>query len=113
LDVCLFWVFCVVCVGLITRPEKSYWVWCVWVWSCNLDKEEAKEYCGLDFIVKVHAFLTSSLGGGEWSASRLGHFAPGDTVSGTPWIGGWVGTRAASNSSQKTDESLVLARNGI
>ena len=21
------------CVVLITRPEKSYWLWCVWVWS--------------------------------------------------------------------------------
>jgi len=39
--------------------------------SCNLDKEEAEEYCGLEFIVKVHAFLTSSLdeGDGELHAS--------------------------------------------
>jgi len=29
------------CVGLITRPEESYWVWCVWVWSWILDNEEA------------------------------------------------------------------------
>ena len=21
------------CVGLINRPEESYWEWCVWVWS--------------------------------------------------------------------------------
>jgi len=21
------------CVGLVTRPEESYQVWCVWVWS--------------------------------------------------------------------------------
>ena len=21
------------CVGPITRPEESYWLWCVWVWS--------------------------------------------------------------------------------
>jgi hypothetical protein len=26
------------CVGLVTRPEKSYRVWCVWVWSRNLEK---------------------------------------------------------------------------
>jgi hypothetical protein len=25
------------CVGLITRPEESYPVWCVWVWSWSLD----------------------------------------------------------------------------
>jgi len=27
------------CVGLITRPEESYRVWCVWVWSWSLDNE--------------------------------------------------------------------------
>jgi len=21
------------CIGLITRPEEFYWVWCLWVWS--------------------------------------------------------------------------------
>jgi hypothetical protein len=33
--------FCVsgrgLCVGLVTRPEKSYRVWCVWVWSWCLE----------------------------------------------------------------------------
>ena len=38
--------FCVLsgrglCVGLITRPEESYRMWCVWVWSCFLNIEEA------------------------------------------------------------------------
>ena len=28
------------CVGLITRPEESYRVWCVWVWSWSLNNEE-------------------------------------------------------------------------
>ena len=28
------------CVGLITRPEESYLVLCVWVWSWNTDNEE-------------------------------------------------------------------------
>jgi hypothetical protein len=27
----------VLCIGLITRPEDSYRVWCVWVWSWSLD----------------------------------------------------------------------------
>jgi hypothetical protein len=26
------------CVGLITGPEESYRVWCVWVWSWSLEK---------------------------------------------------------------------------
>jgi hypothetical protein len=28
-------------VGLITRPEESYWVLCVWEWSWTFDNEEA------------------------------------------------------------------------
>jgi hypothetical protein len=28
------------CVYLITRPEESYWMWCVWVRSWSLDNEE-------------------------------------------------------------------------
>jgi hypothetical protein len=38
MDVCLLWVMCVV--RLITRPEESYQVWCVWVWSWSIDNEE-------------------------------------------------------------------------
>ena len=29
------------CVGLIFRSEKTYSVWCVWVWWWSLDNEEA------------------------------------------------------------------------
>jgi hypothetical protein len=41
------WEFCVLsgtdlCFGLITRPEESYRVWCVWVLSWSLDKEAAQ-----------------------------------------------------------------------
>jgi hypothetical protein len=35
------------CVGLIIRPEESYWVWCVWAWSWSLDNVEALHYWGL------------------------------------------------------------------
>jgi hypothetical protein len=38
-------------------------------------------------------FLTSALDGGEWSASRPGHFTAGETAPDTPLIGGWVGPR--------------------
>jgi hypothetical protein len=31
--------------------------------------------------------------GGEWSASRPGHFTPRERDPGTHWIGDWVGTR--------------------
>jgi hypothetical protein len=35
------------CVGLITRPEEYYRLWCVWVWSRSLDNEEAPAHWGL------------------------------------------------------------------
>jgi hypothetical protein len=37
--------------------------------------------------------LTSTLDGGEWSASRPGRFTPTERVTVTHWVGGWVGTR--------------------
>jgi len=35
------------CFGLITRPELSFRVWCVWVWSWSIDNEEARAHWGL------------------------------------------------------------------
>jgi hypothetical protein len=35
------------CDGLITRPEETYRVSCVWVWSWNLDNDEALAHWGL------------------------------------------------------------------
>jgi len=41
MDVCLLWVLpgSGRWVGLITRPEESYRLWCVWVWSWILDND--------------------------------------------------------------------------
>jgi hypothetical protein len=39
--------------------------------------------------VWTHVFLTSTLNGGDWSASRPGRF-----THGTQCIGGWVNPRA-------------------
>jgi hypothetical protein len=36
----------------------------------------------------------TALDGGEWSASRPGHFTSKERVPGTHWIGGWVGSIA-------------------
>jgi hypothetical protein len=44
--------------------------------------------------IHLHEFLTSALDGGEWSASRPGHFTPRERAPGTHGIGGWVGPRA-------------------
>jgi hypothetical protein len=43
--------------------------------------------------ILLHAFLTSALDGGEWSASRPSRFSPRERASGTHYIG-WVDLRA-------------------
>jgi hypothetical protein len=58
-----------------------------------------KVYGGVE--VYVHVFLTSALLGGEWSASRPGHFTPKERVPGIHWIGGWVGPRAGLDDVEK------------
>jgi hypothetical protein len=52
-----------------------------------------KAYRGVE--VQLHGFLTSTLDGGERSASRPGRFIPTERVPSTHWIGGWVGPRAS------------------
>jgi len=56
-------------------------------------------YCGVD--VWLHAFLTSALDGGQWSASRPGRFTPRERGPGTHWIGGWVGPIVGLNAVAK------------
>jgi len=41
--------------------------------------------------VQLHAFLTSALDEGEWSASCPGRFMPKVRAAGTHWIVVWVG----------------------
>jgi len=47
----------------IIRPEESYRVWCVWVWSWRLDKEEALAHWG----------LLAAWGGGNYIFIYLSH----------------------------------------
>jgi hypothetical protein len=56
---------------------------------CLIKHHAMKTYGGVE--VHFHAFLNSVLEGDEWLASRPGRFIPGETDSGTQWIGGWVG----------------------
>jgi hypothetical protein len=59
-----------------------------------------KAYGGVD--VQIHIFLTSTLVGGEWSASRPGRFfTPGRKAPCIHWIGGWVGPRAGLDDVEK------------
>jgi hypothetical protein len=37
----------------MTCPEESYSVWCVWVWSWNLNNEEAEAYWGCRAMKKM------------------------------------------------------------
>jgi hypothetical protein len=58
-----------------------------------------KAYVGVD--VWIHTVLTSTLVGGEWSASRTCHFTPGERVPSTYWIGGRVDPRASLDEVEK------------
>jgi hypothetical protein len=58
-----------------------------------------KAYGGVD--VYIHIFFTSTLVGGEWSASRPSRFTPGERAPGTHWVGGWVGPRASLDDVEK------------
>jgi hypothetical protein len=51
--------------------------------------------------VQIHIFLTLALAEGEWSASRPGRFALGETAPSTHWIGGWVDPRAGLDNLEK------------
>jgi hypothetical protein len=59
--------------------------------SICLKYDAMKTYRGME--VQLHAFLTSALHGGEWSASRPGRFTFGERASVTHWLGGSVGPR--------------------
>jgi hypothetical protein len=58
-----------------------------------------KKYWGMD--VQIHVFLSSTLVGSEWSASRRGRLTSGERTPGTHWIGGWVGPRAGLDDVEK------------
>jgi hypothetical protein len=57
--------------------------------------------------VQLHAFLTSALDGGEWSASRPGRFARGANCK-----GGCVGPRAGVDAVAKKITITFIAPDG-
>jgi hypothetical protein len=67
-----------------------------------------KAYGGVGVL--IHVFLTSSLVGGEWSASRPGCFTPVEKPLGTHWRGGWVGPRVVLD---KLEERKFLTLPGL
>jgi hypothetical protein len=58
-----------------------------------------KTYGGVD--VENHILLTSTLVGGEWSASRPNRFTTAERAPGTHSIGGWVDPRADLEDAEK------------
>jgi hypothetical protein len=67
-----------------------------------------KAFGGVD--VEVHIFLTWTLAGGEWSASRPSRFTPGESALDTHWIGGWVGPKRADLGGVEKRKFLTLPR---
>jgi len=51
------------CDGLITHPEESYWLLCVWVWSWSLKNEEALAHLGLSRHKKFLSAPCRNVGG--------------------------------------------------
>jgi hypothetical protein len=57
--------------------------------------------------VQLHVFLTSTLDGGEWSASRPGRFTPGVRAPGTHLIGGCEDPRASLDAVAKRKNPII------
>jgi hypothetical protein len=64
-----------------------------------------RAYWGVE--VQLHAFLTSTLGGGEWSVSRPCYFTPGGRSPGTHWIGARLGSRADLDTVAKRKNPII------
>jgi hypothetical protein len=52
-------------------------------------------------MLQDYCYITSVLDGGEWSASRPGHFTREERALVAHWIEGWVGSRAGLNGVEK------------
>jgi hypothetical protein len=59
-----------------------------------------RERCGMELCFL--SYLKSALCGGEWLASRLCRFNPGERAPGTNWKGGCASPRSGLNALQKT-----------
>jgi len=55
--------------------------------------------------------LTLALDGGEWSASRVCRFTPGEISPGIHWIGGWVGSKSRAGRGGEEKKSPCPVRN--
>jgi hypothetical protein len=64
----------------------------------------------LESGVYLHAFLTSALDGGGWSASSPGRFTSRERAAGNHWIGGWVDPRVGLDAvvQRKRDKVLII-----
>jgi len=69
-----------------------------------------KEYCGVE--EDLHAFLTSTLNGGEWPDSRPGCNTPTVRIPVIHCMGGWVGSRTSLDAVTKR-KTLSLTLLGI
>jgi hypothetical protein len=93
MDSSLLWVFVLsgksLWLGLITHPEESYRMWCVWVWPWSLDNEGTLAHWGLLCLGNNQAvcwlvgwlyFLMTSFSS---ASSTMG-------IGSSPWGGGGV-----------------------
>jgi hypothetical protein len=55
----------------------------------------------LGMKLELHPFLTSTVGGDEWRASRSDRFTTEEIPAGTRWIGDWPGPGPAPRCGEK------------
>jgi hypothetical protein len=106
---------CNVC-GLGTRQNGISGLQTDWanvkLFLCLLIKHYVMNaYGGVDVL--IHVFLTSTLVGGEWSASHSGRFTPGERARGSHWVGDWVGHRAGLDNLEKWKFLFLLGTDWI
>jgi len=64
-----------------------------------------------EYMWGLHAFLTLTLDGGQWSASRSGHFTPWEAHLETLWIGDQGGLQRGSG--RKISGNIVNSAVGM
>jgi hypothetical protein len=83
-----------------------FWARLIWSTPCFNWAPHHEAYWGMG--VYHHAFLTSALDEGEWSASHPSCFTSRERDPGTHWIGGWVGPRPYPPYFSETCSSSLL-----
>jgi hypothetical protein len=114
MDVCLLWVLCVsgtgLCIGLITRPEESYWLWCIIVWDIETSWMRRPWPTGGCCKCCVCQVQVSASG---WSLLQRSHTDCGVSLCGILKPREWGGFCPLGAVAPKVEEKKKVRNNGI